>query len=286
MSPSKAVAGANLPDSRSPGAGSVPTEQELEFARRVQQTLLEPRTLRIDGLQASGCCIPRHAVGGDCFDFVALPGGGLRVVIADVMGKGFGAAMLMTMFRAAVRTATPYFPTPGGLLEHINDLFYEDLQRVGSFITAACVDCRADRLTATFASGGHPYPLLLRKGSDSPEPVLVRGVSLGMMPNRVYAEQKVSLRPGDEVVMYTDGLTEARGSGGKGLTAAELLQFIALHRAESSPEMLDEFLTAIRDAGAEDGVTDDVTIVAVRFDGGPTRAPARKKKSGGGGRCL
>ncbi|HEY3366680.1 MAG TPA: PP2C family protein-serine/threonine phosphatase [Symbiobacteriaceae bacterium] len=240
-------------------------EQELEFARRVQTVLLESRCVDLAGLQACGRCVPRHAVGGDYFDFLPLPDGGLRIVIADVMGKGFGAAMLMTMFRAAVRTATPHCPAPGALLKHINDLFYDDLQAVGAFITAACVDCRPAVRTLSFASGGHPYPLMLRQDSPAPQVVKVRGVSLGMMPDQVYTEQSVTLEPGDLVVMHTDGLMEAKLRTGKGLTAEGLQELVRLHGDRPLPDMLREILIGVDAHAGGNQAADDVTIVALRF---------------------
>jgi len=239
--------------------------RELRFAARVQETLLGRRTATVPGMVAFGQSVPQFAVGGDCFDLIPLPEGGLRIVIADIMGKGFGAAMLMAMFRSAARIVSAYGTPPGKTLCQLNEYFYPDLQKLESFLTVACADYHPDQREVVLASAGHPYPLLLRPNSRHQEPVKVRGVSLAMLPAATYREVCLPVSDGDRLLFYTDGLVEARNAEGqeyaiRGLTSA----FSALGHLEA-PEIVEGLLGAVASFTRPCSVRDDVTLVVTQF---------------------
>ena len=239
----------------------------MQFAVRVQEALVGDTTISVSGALVSGRSVPQFAVGGDCFDLIPLPNGGLRITIADVMGKGFGVAMLMTMFRTAVRMATPETDSPGALLRRLNRQFYGDLQRLGSFLTAACIDYSPSSRQLTMASAGHPYPLLLRTMGDTPEPIKVRGVSVGMMPDSQYMEVSVSPADGDKLVLFTDGVVEARNAEGSEFSAKGLASAIARLRGLPAEVLVPALLDTVAAFATESGVRDDVTLVAADFAG-------------------
>lgn len=239
--------------------------REIRFAARVQRSLLEAEPITGKGFVASGRSIPRFAVGGDYFDFVPLPGGGVRAVVADVMGKGFGAAMLMTMVRSAVRAISPCCATPGHMFQALNDMLYTDLQRLESFVAMACVDLLPDGNSVRLSAAGAPPPLLVGPSQPEAERIRVKGVSLGLLPGREYQNLELTLKPGDMLVLYTDGITEVRDSTGRELGWAGLGRFLLEHPSRPLPDLLNRVLDGVASYGGVDGVRDDVTMVVIRF---------------------
>jgi len=237
-------------------------QRELRFAERVQALMSGMKSVAGAGAEAAGCSIPHYAVGGDYFDILPLSDGGLRVIVADVMGKGFGAAMIMTMVRSAVRSATHAGLAPGALLKHTNDMLYEDLQQVGAFVTLSCTDYQPASRTVTVAGAGHPYPWLMR-GENPTVRIEARGVSVGMLPNRRYQEQVVAVEPGDRLVVYSDGIVEARESDGRELGIPGLESLVRAVTGQRGREWLKAVLFAVAARARE--VRDDVTLAVVEF---------------------
>jgi sigma-B regulation protein RsbU (phosphoserine phosphatase) len=241
-------------------------EREVRFASQVQNTFVGARAASVDGAAVYGCSQPHFVVGGDYFDFVHLPDGTLRVLVADVMGKGFGAGMLMMMLRSAVRVASPYFPTPGALLGQLNHLLFEDLQQIASFITVTCADYHPGGLQVTIASAGAPYPLCLRRSSEKVtlEEVRARGVSLGLLPNKNYVDLTVAVAPEDLLLLYTDGILEAKDLTGKELGASGLKALAAGTENGGADALLQRVMQGVA-SHAKGPVRDDVTAVAIGF---------------------
>lgn len=237
--------------------------RELSFAAKLQRLLSTGQTAVADGLSASAASMSHYVVGGDYFDLLPLPSGGARVIMADVMGKGFGPAMIMTMVRAACRIANDHYAGPGLLLNRMNDLLYDDLQALESFVTMICVDYNPETRMLTMASAGHPYPLLLRQSAEVGELIKVRGVSVGMLPNRQYVERSVSLDQGDRLVIYTDGAMEVRDPAGTELTPAGLERLMRMSKPDKGIEWVHATLRAILHYAGESGVRDDVTVAVL-----------------------
>ncbi|MFZ5826412.1 MAG: PP2C family protein-serine/threonine phosphatase [Bacillota bacterium] len=253
------------------GAAWLPTvpdqdqwQREIRFAEKVQRCLLAAEPVALNRFAACGCSVPLFAVGGDYYDFVPLPDGGLRVVVADVMGKGFGAAMIMTMVRASVRAISPVCGSPGQLLRSVNHLLYDDMQRLESFVVMLCLDLPKEGTAVRLASAGAPPPLLLRSAPSAVERVQVRGVSLGLLPDREYREAVLETEEGDLLVLYTDGIIEARSAGGTELGWSGLGYLLQGEMAQPLPELVESVIGQVASHGGAAGLRDDVTLVAVR----------------------
>lgn len=240
-------------------------KRELRFAARVQRCLLEAEPVRGRGFSVYGCSLPHFAVGGDYYDFIDLPDGGLRVVVADVMGKGFGAAMLMTMVRAAVRAVSPQCSSPGQLLRQVNDLLYQDLQRLESFVVMICVDIPSGGGVIEMSGAGAPPPLYLHGALAEIERLKLRGASLGLLAHKEYVTIELPVAEGDMLFLCTDGILEARNPAGEEMGWVGLGRILLAHQGDALPVLFDEVLGKVAHHTDSVGFRDDVTLVAVRF---------------------
>jgi sigma-B regulation protein RsbU (phosphoserine phosphatase) len=166
--------------------------------------------------------------GGDCYEVLPAAGGGWMLVIADVMGKGAEAADFAARFRTVMREAAQSIQEPNELLNHANRSLFEELSGADLFITAqiARVELRPGKLTV--ANAGH-CPLLLSGGYGKLRAVAPEGFPLGILPGGGYVQETQSLETSDCVLLYTDGLTEARNAAGEFFGQERLEQWLCLN---------------------------------------------------------
>ncbi len=186
-------------------------EQELEVASRIQQLSLPEFASKHSGLQVAGFCQSARQIGGDFYDVVSLDGGGVLLVVADVMGKGIPGALFAATLRSLLRGMVQWTQSPGDLLARVNRLLYGELSKAEMFITAQLAV--ADPATNVFkvSSAGH-CPLLVRNGAGEVQAVAPEGVPLGIMPEALFVETVVPFEAGSCGVLYTDGVVEARNA--------------------------------------------------------------------------
>lgn len=183
--------------------------RELEIAAQIQKSLLPTSFPTNAHWAVHGVCESAQAVGGDFFDAVVGADGHILIVVADVMGKGVPAAMFSSLLRASARARLDLAADPGALLTELNRLVAPDLEALGMFITAAVASLAPDGSSLTIASAGHPTPLAFRPGvAPARELAIDAGMPLGILPDTVYANASLCLRPGEIVVLGTDGLYE------------------------------------------------------------------------------
>jgi serine phosphatase RsbU (regulator of sigma subunit)/anti-sigma regulatory factor (Ser/Thr protein kinase) len=214
--------------------------RELEIAADIQQSLLPVRLPDLAGFHLASHYRSARHVGGDFYDALTTPydaiataGGGLLLVMADVMGKGIPAALFATIFRTLIHARPELAPMPGRFLSWVNRSFAEDLGRVDMFVTAqlAFIDPVARQLRV--AGAGHP-PLFLADASGRVRAHESGGPPLGILPSTDYPEETLPLPPGARLMLYTDGLNEARNPAGD-LLGLEALQ---QHFAQTAKERL------------------------------------------------
>jgi sigma-B regulation protein RsbU (phosphoserine phosphatase) len=236
-------------------------ERDLRSAAEVQRTFLPPTRLSHDGWDLEYVWEPFGAVSGDHIDVVQPPDENepLHLVLGDVAGKGLAASLLQSQLHALFRALAPMQTTLSAVLERANRLFFEATDP-SSYATLAALRLYPDG-RIILANAGHPRPLLLdRRGV---RPIEDASLPLGMIGDHHYTEREIQLGPGDTLLLYTDGLTEAWRDGdeyGVGRAAAAfrgdgslpLKQLLAACRGD-----LEAFL-----GGSPRG--DDLTIVAVR----------------------
>jgi serine phosphatase RsbU (regulator of sigma subunit) len=238
-------------------------EQEMTIARDIQMELL-PRTFpRIPGLDMFAFTVPARHVGGDCYDVIDVGDGRLAVTIGDVSGKGTPAAILMANVQAAVRALSESGVPAAQLIARVNRLvhtFTED----SAFITFFyCVlDTRTGDLC--YVNAGHNPPSVLR--ADGGKELLDRGgLVIGIMPGAEYEEGHTVLRPGDDLVLYTDGITEAANVDDEMFGEERLETLLLEHRHRSAREIEEHVYSGIRDFVGAAAQSDDLTMVVVKL---------------------
>lgn len=241
-------------------------ERELRLARTIQQGLLPETAPQVEGLDVAGRCVPALSVGGDYFDHFVTGSGLLGVVLADVSGHDLAAALLQTTARATIRAQVIAGDAPAQVLDGANRALIGDLSRADMFLTAwfGTVDPATGRLR--HADAGHVPALVYRAATRTVEEVATGGVPIGVLPDGGYEQGETLLAPGDVLVAYTDGLTEARAPG----TAEEygpgrLQSALAAAARLPAAEIVDALLADVSRFDGGGAAPDDRSLVVVKM---------------------
>jgi serine phosphatase RsbU (regulator of sigma subunit)/DNA-binding NarL/FixJ family response regulator len=241
-------------------------ERELQQARRIQMSLLPGGYPEVPGWDFAATYESAREIGGDLYDFIDWPDAPERIglLIADVSGKGTAAALFMAHSRAMIRAAAQTQPSPAATLALANVQIARDNHAM-LFVSAfyAVLDTANGRLT--FANAGHNVPFILRDGGQLEE-VMSRGMVLGIMDDMEYDEAETTLAPGDTLILYTDGITEAMDRGSDLFGKARLKEAILNAGPVVARTLINAIIDAVKVYAAETPQADDLTIVAVRRD--------------------
>jgi serine phosphatase RsbU (regulator of sigma subunit) len=238
--------------------------KEVELAAEVQRLFLPRSDPETTGFEIAGAMHPARVVGGDYYDYLARPDGRMRLVIADVSGKGVAAALLMSATAAAVQLETN---EPRKLCEVAGHLNKElcALQDDARFVTVMLgeIDPRSGQLK--YINCGH-NPALLLRGEDA-EAVWL-GAScppVGMLPEMDCALEEIKLAPGDVMVWYTDGLTEASNRDAQEFGTKRLLESVQRNSAENARGICDQLWRDVAGFTQRDSLDDDLTLMVVKM---------------------
>jgi sigma-B regulation protein RsbU (phosphoserine phosphatase) len=227
-------------------------EQQLEQAARVQRRLLPRTAIRIQGYDLAGSCRPANEVAGDFYDWVLSPGGDLDLTVADVMGKGMGAALVGAAMRTALRAASPALG-PAARLRLAAELTPLGLDEEGLFVTL--FQGRLDPASGVlrYVDAGHGH-CAIRRSTGELVGLPERSLPLGVLPDADLREGTTRLEAGDTLVVYSDGLVE---------TPERTLELSAfgedLETASNAGEMVERLMARVPARPL-----DDVTVVALR----------------------
>ena len=230
--------------------------QDHEEARRIQETLLPRQTPHAPGFAFEAEWLPAGVVGGDWYDYIPLSEGRWALVLADVSGKGMPAALMMSAVRGMVRSLAPLASGPGEVLSRVNQMLLEDVA-TGRYVTMiyAVLDPSSRRLT--FASAGHPWPLLCHGGDVRPLHTDA-GMPLGLFPSQ-FTEHVVTLCHDFRLLFYTDGISEALNRDNEEFGSCRVAEFVANHDCSASNLLQD-----IREFSGDRGPSDDATLILLR----------------------
>jgi sigma-B regulation protein RsbU (phosphoserine phosphatase) len=234
-------------------------EEELQRAREIQQSLLPKEIPQLAGFEVAGAWRPARTVSGDYYDVFKLDGGRLGICIADVVGKGVSAALLMANVQAAVRAYAGSAESPAQLCAKVNSLLCENLA-TGKFVTFLYGVLDGEKRTLEYCNAGHLYPILVSQGST--RALEHGGAVLGVFPTWEYENAKIEFRAGDRLLLVTDGITEASGADEVEFGEEKLAGAALKESKRTAAEMSDTLLNQVTEF-CEAHFQDDATLLVI-----------------------
>ena len=238
-------------------------EKELEIAKVIQQSFLPETAPRLPGMELEGFNLPAAEVGGDFYDFIALDDEQWGLVIADVSGKGVPAALFMALSRTLVRASTFHYHDPAESIREANLNIFLD-SKTSMFVTLFYAVLDASRKVLTYVNAGHNPPMLFSSGTSGVTLLEAQGIALGVIDTIDLESVTVPLHPGDVVVLYTDGVTEATNDRDEEYGVTRLSDIVMASRDLPAREIITTIVEdVIRFTGARPQF-DDITLMILK----------------------
>ncbi len=239
-------------------------DQELAIGRKMQRSLMPTLHPHLAGYEFAFAYEPALQVGGDFYDFFWPPGEGekLGLIIGDVAGKGVPAALFMAMCRTNIRAAALTGLSPNEALKKANELILNDSQ-ADVFLSAiyAMLDPETGRLT--YANAGHNRPLFIQAATGEVRELSARGIILGQFEEVTLEEESAEFSPGDTMILYTDGVTEAINADEQAFGEDRLKAILASYAGAGAQEIVAAIAEAVHSFAGSEPQADDFTILAV-----------------------
>ena len=241
----------------------VAIESELDMASKMQQSILPTEFPETPDYQVCGNMTPAREVGGDFFDIYNLDNGRIGLAIADVSGKGVPAALFMMASRTLLKGTVIGLSDPGRVLGEVNQLLYEDNEAM-MFVTLLYAVYDPETRLLTYANGGHTLPVLIHADGSNTVLPSTNGIALGVMGGAEFEHASVTCSPGDTIVFYTDGVTEAFNAEGEEFGMDRLLRIF-----ESPPgdcrTTISSIFEAVNAFAGDAPQFDDITCLALHI---------------------
>ena len=257
MSPPEPVAPTALSAEQQRRAAEI--EQELLLARDIQQGLLLEAAPHLPGWELAAISLPAHDLGGDLYDFLNLGAGVQGIMIGDVSGKGLPAALRMAVARTVFRHEARRGDDPGPTLAGVNRGILSDIPHGMITMLYLRLDPACGRLRV--ANAGHTFPMFVNGSVNELE---LSGLPLGVDPDSAYTEATAEVRPGDTLILYTDGVLEAENTSGEIFTYERLQALVEANTQLKPRAMVALLLHTLRSWSGGHHQSDDVTIVVLR----------------------
>lgn len=235
-------------------------ENELELSQVIQRGLLPQQVPVIDGLNIAAFSRPAQILGGDYFDFIDFKNDTHGLVIADVSGHGVSAGMFMSSLQTAFHTLVPDATSPLEVLERINRLYVHNVN-VTTFVTIFFGQYDPQTRVLTYANAGHNSAYLYRMATNEEIWLRPSGPAIGLMERFLIQKREVQLQPGDILMLYTDGFTEATDQQGMFWSEDGLAEIIRQNAGSSAEQLIQKILQALKDHTNGNPLADDVTLV-------------------------
>lgn len=237
-------------------------EQELDIASNIQAQMMPSENPRLEEFDIAGWSHPCNEVGGDFYDFIDLRNDNLGIAVGDVSGKGIPAALLMVTLRTSLRVQAENLRSLPAVIQRVNKALYHDTHPE-EFATLFFASLDPATRTLTYVNAGHNFPILVRR--DETLSLKTGGTPLGLFSEMEYGARQFRVKPGDLLVVFTDGFTEAMNPDGEQFGPGRLLRQIREFRhlsAEKIVRVLDEKVKLFADGN--DSYCDDRTIVVLK----------------------
>ena len=235
---------------------------ELEVAREIQLAMLPSGTYSTGDIEICGATRPANTVGGDFYDVLPMPDGRVIVTLGDVSGKGSPAALLMALLLAVLRTLVDEALEPEALTERLNTQIWRHSPS-SRFITLFYAVYDPASGAMTYVNAGQNPPLLRRRDGGF-ERLTATGIALGMFDQSTYAAAHTRIDPGDVLILYSDGITEAEDPSGQPLEEIGLQAIVDAHRHSSPAQLGAEVVKAVETYAQSSRFADDLTILILR----------------------
>lgn len=240
-------------------------ENELAIAAEIQRKLLPKEPPEGTDLDIAFLNTMARDIGGDYYDFLKNDRDQLTIVIGDSMGKGMPAALLMTTVRAVWRSrSVSGFESPGDIMTAINRIVYPDLKATESFMTMFCALYEPRTANFKYCNAGHNPPIRHSKDSENCIQLEIGGIPIGMFPDADYYSDEFIMKKDDVIVMYTDGIIEARDENDIEFGYDRLCELINKNSSKTSKEIADNILSAVLRHTGDSSLSDDITIVVLK----------------------
>jgi len=242
---------------------------ELAIAAGIQQSFLPDTIAQIEGYDIAARSVMAKEVGGDFFDIIPLEvvplgRGQLGIMIADVSGKGIPAALFMALSRIVVRVnATWYGKQPAAAIRDANTIIAND-SKSGMFVTLFYGFLDSADHTLTYVNAGHNPPIHFRAADSTLSDLAATGIAMGALPDAAYSQESVEMLPGDILVLYTDGITEAENKDLEMFGLERLERLILASSQVPANELIQEILAAVRSFTGDHPQSDDITLMVIR----------------------
>ncbi len=241
-------------------------EQELELAQAVQRSLLPQELPEIPKLEIAAFSRPAQLVGGDYFDFFQFRDGAHGLAIADVAGHGISASLHMASIQTLLRTLIPSSDSPQEVVEHVHRLLVHNI-RFANFVTLFLASYKPETQTLIYCNAGQNPPLLLRQDKNQGDSVCwlwPTGPAVGLIEQPPLHQASIELLPGDILVLYTDGVTEAMNSANELFGPERLEQAVRRWSNGSVKEIIQGIRQDVTDYTHKEFQEDDITILVCR----------------------
>ncbi len=238
-------------------------ERELEVAKSIQNSFLPDSAPSLAGWDVGTYYRAAHMVGGDFYDFLPLPDGKWGLVVADVADKGMPAALYMALSRTLLRAVARNRNDPAATLLQVNKLLLEDT-RSDLFVTVWYAIWNPVDGSLFYACAGHNPPFLIQHNPPAFRTLRVKGIALGVLSEITLETDRVILNPGDTLVLYTDGITEAQNQNGQQFGLHNLELATRAHCQEPASRIIDAIIDALDQHTGNIPQFDDLTLVVVR----------------------
>lgn len=237
-------------------------EKEISLARQIQRTFLPSRLPKTPGWDLDVDWQTAREVGGDFYDIFKLGPNRLGLVIADVSDKGMPAALYMTVTRTLIRAFVWDIDSPSKVLERVNRLLVVDSQD-GMFVTAVYAVLNLIDGTLTYANAGHNLPLLIHAENRSVEPLPKGGMALGVVAKSKLQDHTLEVCPGDQLVLYTDGVSECFSPEGEIFGEKHLVEAVASAPVDNAGGVIEHINQVLIDFRQGAPLSDDITLVVI-----------------------
>ena len=241
-------------------------QNELGLANGMQQSILPAKFPEGDRFKIHGIMEPARNVGGDFFDIVRLDADRYGLAIADVSDKGVPAALFMMSSRTLLKGAAVGTLDSSKVLNEVNNLLIED-NRTGMFVTLLYGIFDPKTGEFEYSNGGHNPPLLARANGTAEYLDMPEGIALGLFSEIPFGMKRVSLEPGDVLILYTDGVTEAMNESGELFGEERFAQIVSEMDRSDLPTLNKQIIQAIGEFAGEAAQSDDITCLSILYDG-------------------